>query len=182
MREEIKTEIISWIKTILLAVAFAFFVNNVIIVNARVPTGSMENNIMPEDRLVAFRLSYLFSEPERFDVVVFEYPDSPPDRIELFVKRVIGLPGETVTIKGGKVYINDSLEPLPDYFIKAPQNDKGSGVYVVPEGCYFMLGDNRNGSSDSREWINKYVSKDKILGKAIFRYFPKISLFKDIED
>ena len=101
------------------------------------------------------------------------------DEKQKFIKRVIGLPGETVTIRDGKVYINDSTEPLRDDF--CPETPVGDfGPYEVPEGCYFMLGDNRNVSKDSRYWLNPYVEKDKIIGKAFLRYWPlnKISLIE----
>ncbi len=77
-----------------------------------------------------------------------------------FIKRVIGLPGETVTIRDGKVYINDSTEPLRDDFCRKHRSAI-SGPYEVPEGCYFMLGDNRNVSKDSRYWLNPYVEKTR---------------------
>lgn len=82
-------------------------------INARVPSGSMEQTIMTGDRVFGNRLAYKNKEPERFDIVIFKYPDDPS---QLFVKRVIGLPGETVNIVDGKVYINDSEEPLDDSF------------------------------------------------------------------
>jgi len=167
-------EIWSWVKTIALALALAFFINSFIIVNATVPTGSMENTIMPNDRIIALRLSYLFGEPDRGDIAVFKYPD---DESVLYVKRVIGLPGDTVNIIDGKVYINDSTEPLEDIYIK--ETAYGTyGPYNVPEGHYFMMGDNRNESLDSRYWINTYVEEDKMLGKVYFRYWPGIKLLK----
>ena len=83
----------------------------------------------------------------------------------------MGLPGETVTITDGKVYIDGSQEPLDDSFIREPM--EGSfGSFQVPEDCYFMLGDNRNNSNDSRYWLNPYVERADILGKAFFRYLP----------
>ncbi len=172
MTVETKKEIFSWVKTILGAVILAYIITTFIIVNAVVPTGSMKDTIMPGDRLVAFRLSYLFSEPERYDIVVFRYPD---DEDTLYVKRIIGMPGDTINIVEGKVYVNDSKEPIKDEFIR--EEMIGSfGPYTVPEGCYFMLGDNRNDSKDSRYWENTYVKEEKILGKVIFKYFPKIEL------
>ncbi len=161
-------EVISWTKTILFAIIFALCINNFIMVNASVPTGSMENTIMPDDRIMAFRLAYTFSDPERLDIIVFRYPD---DENTLFVKRIIGMPGDKVDIKDGKVYINDSPEPLDDSFVK--EQPRGSfGPYLVPQNHYFMMGDNRNSSKDSREWKNTFLRRDKILGKVIFKYFP----------
>ena len=92
---------------------------------------------------------------------------------------MIGLPGETVTIRDGKVYINDNKEPLDDSFIPEPM-EGDFGPYEVPEDHYFVLGDNRNWSKDSRFWNNTYVARDKILGKAVLRYYPfnKIGFIK----
>ncbi len=174
MSEFFKSEAFSWIKTIVLAVLLAFAINKFIIVNATVPTGSMENTIMPADRIVALRTSYYFGEPERGDVVVFRYPDNEE---VLYVKRVIGLPGETVTVRNGKVYINDETEPLYEDYLKE-EFFGDYGPYVVPEGSYFMMGDNRNDSLDSRYWENKFVKEDKILGKVVFKYYKGFGLIK----
>ena len=137
---------------------------------------SMENTLHNGDNLIVDKLSYRFHDPERFDIIVFpfQFQDNT-----YYIKRIIGLPGETVTIRDGKVYINDSTEPLCDDF--CPETPVGDfGPYEVPEGCYFMLGDNRNVSKDSRYWLNPYVEKDKIIGKAFLRYWPlnKISLIE----
>lgn len=168
--QKIKRELIDIIKTIIIAVIVAFVITHFIIVNAVVPTGSMKNTIMPNDRLIAFRLSYLFSEPQRDDIVVFKAPD---DESVLYVKRIIGLPGETINIVDGKVYINDSQTPLPDEYTM--EDMLGSfGPYTVPEDSYFMMGDNRNDSQDSRYWENTFLPADNILGKVVFKYYPKI--------
>ena len=168
--KKIKKELISIVKTVIVAIVIAFVITNFIIVNAIVPTGSMKNTIMPNDRLIAFRLSYLFSEPQRGDIIVFKAPD---DENTLYVKRLIGMPGETVNIVDGKVYINDNTEPLPDEYIM--ENMLGSfGPYVVPKKSYFMMGDNRNDSQDSRYWENTFLPKKNILGKVVFKYYPKI--------
>ena len=163
-----KSEIISWIQILVAAAAIAFVLNTFIIANSRVPSASMENTIMTGDRVVGNRLSYLTKNPERYDVIIFKYPD---DESQLFIKRIIGLPGETVEIRDGHIYIDGSSEPLED--VETKEYMVGNyGPYTVPEGCYFVMGDNRNDSKDSRYWIHPYVSKDKILGKAVFRYWP----------
>ena len=171
-QETIGQEILSYIKILAVAVIVAFLFTRFIIVNAQVPSGSMENTILTGDRLIGFRLAYLFHEPERGDIVIFKYPD---DESQLFIKRIIGLPGDKVEIKDGKVYINDSETPLDDSFVS--ETPLGSfGPYEVPENCYFMMGDNRNNSKDSRYWQNTYVQFDQIVGKAEIRYFPSIKL------
>lgn len=174
VKNSIWKELGEYIKMIIFVVVVVLIVNNFLLINARVPSESMEKTIMTGDRFFGNRLAYLFDDPERFDIVVFKYPD---DESQLFVKRVIGLPGETVEIKDGKVYINGSETPLDDSF--TPETPTGDyGPYVVPEGSYFMLGDNRNHSGDSRFWKQPYVEKEKIVGKAIFRYFPGVKILK----
>ena len=182
---DLKKEIISWIQIIVAAVVIAFFLTTFIIANSRIPTGSMEPTIMSRSRVIGSRLSYLADDPERGDVVIFYYPDDPEQKT-FYVKRVIGLPGETVTLKEGKVYINDSETPLEEPYLAEPvhpteiynNEDVNNAVYQVPEGCYFMMGDNRNHSLDARFWVNTYVPKDKIIAKVLFSYFPKLKLIE----
>lgn len=170
----LKTEILEWLKLLILASVSTFVLTHYIIINCLIPTGSMENTMMPGDRVMASRLSYLLSSPERYDVVVFKYPD---DEKLVYTKRVIGLPGDKIVIKDGLVYVNDSTTPLDNEFVHGvPKGDYGP--FKVPDNCYFMMGDNRNDSWDSRFWQNPYVQKNKIMGKAIFRYYPKVSLIK----
>lgn len=164
----IKAEIFSWIKVILSAVIIAFIVDSFIIANAVVPTGSMETTIPAGSRIMGFRLHYYFAEPERGDIVIFKYPDD--EKID-YLKRIIGLPGETVEIISGRVYIDGALLEEP-YLSEEPTGD--FGPYEVPEGCYFMLGDNRAVSKDARYWENTYVSGDKIIAKAFFMYYPSL--------
>lgn len=167
-------ELWEYVKMILFVVIVVLVVDNFLLINAVIPSESMENTIMTGDRIFGNRLAYLFDDPERFDIVIFKYPD---DESQRFIKRVIGLPGETVEIREGKVYINGSDTPLDDSFTS--ETPVGNfGPYTVPEGCYFMLGDNRNNSRDSRMWDNPYVKKEKILGKAVLRYFPGIEVLK----
>lgn len=167
-------EFMEYLKMIIFVVAVVLVVNNFLLINAKIPSESMEQTIMTGDRVFGNRLAYVFGEPERYDIIIFKYPDNEK---ELFIKRIIGMPGETVEIKDGKVYINGSEEPLKDSFTpETPVGDYGS--YTVPEDSYFVLGDNRNYSRDSRFWNNPYVAEDKILGKAVLRYFPGIKLLK----
>ena len=138
--------------------------------NARVPTGSMENTIMPGDNILGFRLAYINEEPERGDVIFFYFPD---DETQKYVKRIIGLPGEKITISGGSIFINDSATPLEEDYLKEEWTvGTGPFEFEVPEDCYFVLGDNRNSSQDARYWANPYVADEKIIGKAMFTYFP----------
>lgn len=167
-KTSIGKELFQWVLVIIGAVILAFLIDTFVIVNAQIPSGSMENTIMTGDRVFGNRLAYKFSDPERFDIIIFKYPD---DESQLFIKRIIGLPGETVEIHDGNIYINGSDTPLEDVDIKEPM--EGSfGPYTVPEGCYFVMGDNRNNSRDSRYWENTFVSEDAILGKAVLRYWP----------
>lgn len=171
-----KSSWLSFFVTLACIIAAVLIVNNFVLINARIPSGSMEPQIEEGDRIFGNRLAYLSTEPERFDVVIFRYPDDPSI---LYIKRIIGLPGESVTINNGKVYINDPQcegEPLDDSFCKEEPQAIGDGTYEVPEGCYFMLGDNRNNSHDSRFWDNKYVPEEEIVGKAVLKYWPLTEL------
>ena len=165
-----KKEIKSFAITFLLTMTVVFLLKNFVIINATVPTGSMENTIMPGDNIFGFRLAYMTEDPERGDVIFFPFPD---DESPNYVKRIIGLPGETVTITEGKIYIDGSETPLEEPYLKEEWT-RGTGPYVfeIPEDSYLCLGDNRNRSADAREWNNQYVTKEKIIGKAIFTYFP----------
>lgn len=213
-------ELASWAVTIGAAVLIALFLTQFIILNARVPSGSMENTIMTGDRLFGSRLTYLFHEPRRGDIIVFKYPVyelalkqlkgseykeflkvNKKIRHTNYIKRLIGLPGETVDIVDGKIYINGSTEPLDEPYLKEEWRVYKDGHFEVPEGCYLMLGDNRNNSADARYWKKEaqllfdaagadlseedaeavqFVTRKQILGKAYLRYWPitKISLLK----
>lgn len=167
----IAREVFSWVKIIIIALLIALIVNNFIIINANVPSGSMENTIITGDRMIGLRTAFWFSAPKRGQVVIFKFPD---DENETFVKRIIGLPGETVHIKKGKIYINNSKKPLKEDYLKEPwfECNNYDEPFKVPKDSYFCLGDNRNVSNDARFWNKKYVKKNKILAKAEFVYWP----------
>lgn len=136
-----------------------------------IPSGSMEGTIKTNS--VVFSTMYDVEEEdlERYDILTFIAPDDPDIT---YIKRLIGLPGEKIEVKDGEVYA-DGVE-LEDSFIKDSQNHVGDGVYEVPEGYYFFLGDNRNNSKDSRFWDSPYVPIDDIQAKAKCILFP----FSDI--
>ena len=163
-------EILGWVITFVVALLVALAIREYVIINASIPTGSMESVIMPNDKIFGNRLAYLKEGPERGDIVFFYYPD---DESQKYVKRVIGLPGEKVVINEGKIYIDDSTEPLDEPYLKEAWV-RGTGYYefYVPEDSYLVLGDNRNNSWDARYWNNSYVHKDKIIGEAVYRYYP----------
>ena len=133
----------------------------------------MENTIMTGDRVIGSRLSYRFGDPKRGDIVIFHFPDDPTGTI-YYVKRIIGLPGDTVDIIDGKVYLNGFKTPLDEPYIREPMDPEPPARFEVPEDSYFMMGDNRNFSADARRWENKYVKRDKIIAKVLFRYYPGI--------
>ncbi|MDD6637996.1 MAG: signal peptidase I [Lachnospiraceae bacterium] len=163
-------EVVSWCLTFVFAIAVALILKNFVIINATVPTGSMEHTIEPGDDLFGLRIAYAFSEPKRGDIIIFKFPD---DESEKYVKRIIGLPGEKVTITEGKIYIDDSETPLEEDYLKEEWvRATGPFEFEVPEGCYLVLGDNRNDSYDARYWENTYVTEDEIIGKAYMIYYP----------
>ncbi|MGN0480393.1 MAG: signal peptidase I [Lachnospiraceae bacterium] len=164
-RKRFLREILSIVEIFAIAAVIAFIISFYVIVNSTVPTGSMSNTIRPGDHVIGMRLAYLFEEPDRGDIIIFPFPDNEEDT---YVKRIIGLPGEKIEIKAGILYINDELYKEP--YLKEPMRVADFGPYYVPDDCYFVMGDNRNESVDSRFWVNKFVHKKKIIGKVIFKY------------
>ena len=159
--------------SIVIGLLIAFLIKEFIIFNVNVPSESMETTVMTNDKLIGYRLAYLNKAPERGDIITFESPDNPG---VTFLKRIIGLPGETLNIVDGKVYINNSDTPLDEPYINNREEPKGDfGPYVIPEGSYFVMGDNRNNSLDSRYWeTTNFISIDDISSKIIFKYFPRL--------
>ncbi len=167
--QSIWKEIWDYAKIILIVFVIAYLLGHFVYINARIPSGSMEQTIMTGDRVFGNRLAYKTKDPERFDIVIFEYPDDPS---QLFVKRVIGLPGETIQIHDGKVYINGSV--LEDDVSEDDILTAGLAAVelTLGENEYFVLGDNRNNSEDSRFAEVKKVKKKYIEGKLWFRVAP----------
>jgi len=174
LNENVKTEIISWIKLILSAFVIAFILKTYIFQVALVNQISMEPTLHEGQVLIIAKVNYLFKDPARGEIVVLK------DELEnkYLIKRVIGLPGEVIDIKNDKVYINGE-ELKPDY-TEVPTQDNGFLESKVPEGKYFVMGDNRLHSRDSRSDTVGFVSRSNIVGKAVFRVWPlsKIGIVK----
>ena len=214
-------DVVDFMLPIVAAVVIAFVLKTFIIANAKVPTGSMIATINIDDRIIASRLAYRTDDPQRYDIVLFYYPD---DESDIFVKRVLGLPGETIEVIGGIAYVttkDGKMIQTDQSFVnpaEAPRGDSGpyyipekgeiitvdgsycfaengmilgsskyidkycvkdeKGNYVIAENLYFMMGDNRNYSSDSREWNFSFVAEDKIIGKVLFKYYPSFEKIK----
>lgn len=167
-KKELLKEVVSYAVLTISAILFVMVLKQKVIVNAQVPSGLMESTVMTGDRIIINRLAYQFGEPKRGDIILFPYPDNEK---EDYLKRIIGRPGETLEIRNGKVYLNGSNEALEEPYLK--EEPSGSfGPYQIPEGYYFVMGDNRMDSWDSRFWEHTCVRRDKIAGKAVFRYFP----------
>ena len=148
-----------------IVIPFRLFIAQPFIVDG----ASMDPTFESGQYLIVDELSYYFDEPERGSVLIFKYPKNPK---KYFIKRVIGLPGETVILNQGKVTIKNAANPqgfaLAENYIRFPKND--SETFTVGENEYFVMGDNRAGSADSRLWGN--VPKENIIGRPIIRFWP----------
>lgn len=170
MKKTIKESIIEWIRAILLAVIIAVIVIQ-FIKPALVSGVSMEPNFKDEECLIVSKQAYAFGDFQRGDPIVFQSKladDKGEDK--LLVKRIIGLPGESVSVEDGKVYING--QELKESCTKDGITSGVIDTFVVPEGKVFCLGDNRLDSTDSRDPRVGCVDEDQIIGKVVFRVYP----------
>jgi len=161
-------------EAILIALVFAIFIRTFIVQAFRIPSGSMETTLLVGDQILVDKIVYKFREPQRGEIIVFKYPEDPSRD---FIKRVIGLPGETIELRNRVVYING--KPLQDngyarhdgddYFPRRPRDN--FGPVVVPQGKLFMMGDNRENSMDSRWW--GFLSESEVLGRAFIIYWSR---------
>ncbi len=168
--QKTKKTIVEWVIIIGVAWLLAKGVNTFVIEKVKTPTRSMEPTIMVGEKYLMNKLAYLFSSPKRGDIVIFKDPNEPSE--DLF-KRVIGLPGETISFSDGKVFIDGEL--LEEDYVHGKETlDKGISSYDIPENCYFMMGDNRTGSLDARDWDQPFVDESLIKGKVFLRYSPSL--------
>lgn len=161
-RAETRRMILDVIETLLLALILYFGID-AISSRVRVENVSMQPTLYEGEFVLVSKLSYWFGNPKIGDIVVFHAPTEPG---EDYIKRIIGTPGDVITVEEGKVYVNDYRLDEP-YIADVPRYE---GEWQVPDGQYFVLGDNRNQSSDSHSW--GYVTSDKLVGKAIVVYWP----------
>ena len=161
----VRTAIVETLDACLFAALLSLVIITFIVQAFYIPSGSMEPTLMVDDRILVAKFVYRLGSVHRGDVIVFRYPLNPQRD---FVKRVMGLPGERVRLKEGVVYVGDRALTEKGYTIKP---DFGNyGPVSVPATQYFVLGDNRNNSEDSRFF--GYVPRANIIGKAVFIYWP----------
>ena len=174
-KEGWKKDIIEFVKTFLPAAAVAWILLTYFIVNAAIPSASMEPTLMTGSRVIGNRLAYQKESPKRGDIIIFRFPDNPD---LYYIKRLIGLPGDTV-----EIVPNESGDGYGYVKVNGEKRKEGETVtrmrvdhyecYKVPENHYFFMGDNRNNSHDSRYWNHTFVSKDQIVAKAVFQYWKE---------
>jgi len=157
------------LSVVISAVVIAIVLKTFVLDSRIVPTGSMVPTINEEDRIIMLKFPYYFGNtPARQDVVVLAAGPEFGVKEDL-LKRVIGLPGDTVEVTGGKVYVNGTA--LVEPYLNALPNYE-YGPVTVPDHCYFMLGDNRNNSNDSHMWQEPFVPFSSIKGKVVLCYWP----------
>ncbi len=166
-------EIKDWIVSIAIAVVLAFFIRYFIVELYLVDGPSMRPTLQSAERLVVNKFIYRFRPPERGEILVFRYPRDPSRD---FIKRVIAVPGDTIEIRDGRVYVNAALLNEPYILSKTRGNYP---LATVPDGHIFVMGDNRNNSEDSRFADVGFVPFDLIKGKAMLVFWP-VSQFKTL--
>ncbi|MDY6096762.1 MAG: signal peptidase I [Oscillospiraceae bacterium] len=166
-KKSMKQEIFEWVMVFVVAAALAFVVRTFIFEPVRVDGSSMLNTLTDSDFMIATKFDYLLGDPERFDIVICDYPNTDDGMYR--VKRVIGLPGETIELRAGELYVNG--EHVAQDF-DMTENETYFGPLTVPEGCYFVMGDNRNNSKDSRSPMVGPLKRSEIKGHVRCVVFP----------
>ncbi|MBQ7051218.1 MAG: signal peptidase I [Clostridia bacterium] len=176
VKKSIKREIFEWVMVFVVAAAMAFVVRTFIFEPVRVDGSSMLDTLTDGEYMIATKFDYIFGEPERFDIVICNYPNTNDGMYR--VKRIIGMPGDIVQLLGGQLYING--EHMEQNFDMHSMTEN-FGPYTVPEDHYFVLGDNRNNSKDSRAAMVGPLSRDEIRGhvRAVVFPFGHFRLMKD---
>ncbi len=155
-----------WLVPLVIAVGVSLLVRSFVAEARIIPTGSMEPTIQISDRVLVDKFFFRRGELQRGDVVVF-WPPAGVENEYPFIKRLIGLPGDTISISGGELYVNGL--PAEEPYVNGQWHDS-YGPVTVPAGKLFMMGDNRNGSMDSRVW--GFVDQTEVIGKADWVIWP----------
>ena len=161
-RNPVLSFLLETLQTILMALVLYFLID-LVLGRVRVENISMEPTLLPGQFILVNKMAYRLGDFNRGDVIIFHYPRNPN---EDYIKRVVGLPGETITVRDNHVYVNN--QPLDEPYIAAPP--QYSGEWTVPPDQVFVLGDNRNQSSDSHSW--GFVPHNLIVGRALVIYWP----------
>jgi signal peptidase I len=192
-KSSVKNFLADNLPTVTVAILLAVGVRIFIAEPRYIPSSSMEPTLLIDDRLIIDKLSFRWRKPERGEIVVFNPPNVPgvvPDATKVYIKRVIGLPGDRISIHDGKVFVNDA--PLNEPYIAAPPNytlptqddalcpncfrpnnvqaGRDALFFTVPSSNYWVMGDNRNNSLDSHAW--GFMPEENLVGRAMFRYWP----------
>jgi signal peptidase I len=169
--------VLEYVVLAIVAISVALLIQAFLVKPYRIPSPSMEDTLLVGDRVLADRISWRFSDPQRGDIVVFHPPGPGP----VLIKRIIGLPGDTLSLRGWAVYVNGErlaepyvrrvdgeVEPTEPFDLGLPWNLQQP--FTVPAGSYFMMGDNRTDSADSRDFGP--IARDQLVGRAFARYWP----------
>lgn len=163
-------EWIEWIKALVIALVIAYMVKYFLFEIVQVEGDSMVPTLQDKDRLIATKIEYYFNDPDYGDIIIFKYPSNPKIN---YIKRIIAKEGDTVEIKGNKLYLNN--KEIMESYINDKTLERFSKI-KVPENSYFVLGDNRNNSKDSRSPEVGFLKKEDIQGKAVLRILPLTSI------
>ena len=182
MTNENRSAAIQWVrtygKTIAITVIVVFVIRWKVVEPFFIPSSSMEPTLKQMDRILVSKITYNLGRPARWNVVVFRRraPDDPEKRNRNFVKRIVGLPGETLQIVGGEIYIDGKREKKPDSLRSISYSNMGKWgtkeAVSIPAGSYFVLGDNSDFSNDSRGWPHPFVLEKDIIGQAVTVIWP----------
>lgn len=156
-----KNSFLNTLTMIALGIFTSVIMRACVILVGYIPSTSMENTLHKEDFIIANKLAYIFNSPKRGDIVCFTIEALEN---EIYIKRIIGIPGDHIEIHGNTIIINDKIYN-EDYLKDDNWGNNEIYIYDVPDGCYFLLGDNRNDSYDSRYWDNPYITKKNIIAK-----------------
>lgn len=170
-----KSVVREYAEALIIAVVLALIIRMFVIEAFKIPSGSMIPSLLVGDHLLVSKFTYKFDEPKRGDIVVFKYPDDPSRN---FIKRIIGVGGDTIEIRDKRVYVNGVkreekyVQHVFEEVLPARYSPRDNfGPVTVPANAYFMLGDNRDSSLDSRFWDNRFVNRRAIVGKALIIYW-----------